>query len=183
MSNRIGRMAAAAALGAALSASSPGAMAAEISDQFGNWTGSWFFGAVYGGPDSPAAGGPLFTRPLTIDLDSFDARAGLYEQVFVEAAVTGNVTSLSVAGNAVTVPAMHPSLDLARPTAYFSGTPGDHSLTGEHGLRGYLYGGEWRGTASLASSVPEPAAAMLLVSGLVGVVWLVRRRRSAQSQR
>jgi hypothetical protein len=179
MHNRFKRLARALAAGAILLLGSLNTFAAEIDDIFGTWTGSWTFTSIGGDFEHPVPTSPEFTRNASFELFSFNELTGLYGHVFVDGAAVGDVSFLSVIDNKVSMQVTHPSTGWPGPSAFFLGTLGDHTLTGDYDVRGDLFGSQrWRGTMSLASAVPEPATAGLMALGLVALAWQSRRRRS-----
>ena len=122
----------------------------------GSFTDDWFFQL-----SGTGAGGVVVNEPVTISTTSFVNISGLSLSLWAESGGSPTGPPLASGGTDFNLPALAPGMY----ELIITGT-----TTG-------VSGGAYAGVVA-ASPVPLPAAAWLLLSGLVGVGAMARRRRT-----
>jgi hypothetical protein len=151
---------------------SPLSSAAVVSDFFGTWNGTWNVDEKYNGltPLTP----PFDPATVQLNIGEFDSIEGNYGTVFVESALSGVISSISVTGNDVQLSIDYPAANFETSGTIIGVISGNKILGNfdEIPAAGWT---AWKGPIDISKTVvPVPGAVWLFVSSLIGLASVTK---------
>ncbi len=149
--------------------------AAVVSDLFGTWNGTWNVDEKFNGltPLSP----PFAPATVQLNIGAFDPIAGNYGTVFVESALSGVISAISVTGNDVQLSIDYPAANFET-SGTIIGILSGNNILGDFDEVPAARWITWKGPIDITKTVvPIPGAAWLFISSLLGLVSVSKVRR------